>query len=75
MTFRQKHVNIYVTNRGWRYYMFTELFALISNIVALMSSNPLEDILLILSACAVGVVFVAVIIVRAIRRRINNKTK
>ncbi len=55
--------------------MFTELFALISNIVALMSSNPLEDILLILSACAVGVVFVAVIIVRAIRRRINNKTK
>ena len=55
--------------------MFTELFALISNIVSLMSSNPLEDILLILSACAVGVVFSAVLLARAIRRRVNNKTK
>ena len=55
--------------------MFTEFFAFISNVVSLMSANPIEDILLILSACAVGVVLSAVLIARAVRRRINNKTK
>lgn len=55
--------------------MFSDVYAFLGTVVARMTANPIEDILLILSACAVVVVFSAVLWVRALRRHISNKTK
>ena len=55
--------------------MFSDIYAFLGTVVARLTANPVEDILLILSACAVVVVFSAVLWARAFRRRISNKTK
>ena len=55
--------------------MFSEFYAFLGTVVARMTANPVEDILLILSACAVVTVFSAVLLARAIRRRLSNKSK
>ena len=55
--------------------MFSDIFALICSVVAFITANPIEDVLLILSVCAVVVVFSTVMLVRAVRRRACNKSK
>lgn len=55
--------------------MFSEFFALICTLVTFITANPVEDILLTLSFCAVIVVFSAVMLMRAVRRRAGNKSK
>jgi len=55
--------------------MFSDIYAFLGTVVARMTANPVEDILLILSACAVIVVLSSVLLARALRRRISNKSK
>ena len=55
--------------------MFSYFYALICSAVALISTDPIEDVLLILSFFAVVAVFSTVLVVRAARRRRIDKTK
>lgn len=55
--------------------MFNSLFALIGNFASLITATPIEDVLLILSACGVAVVYSGVMLARAIRRRVTNSAE
>lgn len=55
--------------------MFSKFIAILNAFVAFLTANPVEDVLLILSGCAVVIVFSAVLLARAARRRYFDKSK
>lgn len=54
--------------------MFSKFIAILNSFVAFLTANPVEDVLLILSGCAVVIVFSAVLLARAARRRYFDKS-